>query len=172
MGNEVVHQFNTLSQGCLGLISIAVFLYLIDYAARMLRPVSIVHRVGMSGSRIERLSVGVNNTPVRRRVFRQFRSPGPNRSQRGHLGDRARRGLGGIGHASATRQRDDSIRPQVGDFVAADEPLFRCMAAPVPSTTVSCGGSRTRIERTLEQDPTFAFRILVDIAIKALSRHQ
>ena len=35
--------------GMLGLISIAAFLYLIDYAARLLRPVSIVWRVGEEG---------------------------------------------------------------------------------------------------------------------------
>ena len=49
MGGEMVHQFNTFITGALGLFSIAVFLYLIDYAARFLRPVSIVHRVGTSG---------------------------------------------------------------------------------------------------------------------------
>ena len=60
--------------------------------------------------------------------------------------------------------------PQVGDFVAKDEPLFACTAEPRRSTkqdlraTVAFGP-----ERTLEQDPMFAFRILVDIALKALS---
>ena len=60
--------------------------------------------------------------------------------------------------------------PQVGDFVAADEPLFRLYggAAGIDDRDLRASvafGS----ERTLEQDPTFAFRILVDIAIKALS---
>ncbi|MGB8575156.1 MAG: DUF2254 family protein, partial [Pseudolabrys sp.] len=35
--------------GVLGLLSIAAFLYLIDYAARLLRPVSILSRVGEDG---------------------------------------------------------------------------------------------------------------------------
>ena len=49
MGDETVHQFNTFIAAMFGLISIIVFLYLIDYAARLLRPVSLVHRVGESG---------------------------------------------------------------------------------------------------------------------------
>jgi len=49
MGGEVVDQFNTFIGGALGLVSIVVFLYLIDYAARFLRPVSIVQNVGKSG---------------------------------------------------------------------------------------------------------------------------
>jgi uncharacterized membrane protein len=60
--------------------------------------------------------------------------------------------------------------PQVGDHVAAGDPLFR----------IYQGGTNIRAEalwhsvavgqeRTPEQDPTFAFRIMVDIASKALS---
>jgi uncharacterized membrane protein len=62
------------------------------------------------------------------------------------------------------------VVPQVGDFVATDEPLFALYGA---SATIADAGLRETIamgpERTLEQDPMFAFRILVDIALKALS---
>src|SRR5262249_2739042 len=60
--------------------------------------------------------------------------------------------------------------PQVGDFVATDDPLFRIYGAghaldeQVVRDSVAFGQ-----ERTLEQDPTYAFRIIVDIASKALS---
>ena len=59
---------------------------------------------------------------------------------------------------------------QVGDFVAADEPLFvlhggaMAIADHAVHSTVAFGP-----ERTLEQDPMFAFRIIVDIGLKALS---
>lgn len=60
--------------------------------------------------------------------------------------------------------------PQVGDFVAADEPLFRLYQAAAGANDAEL---RKAVafgpERTMEQDPMFAFRILVDIAIKALS---
>jgi len=62
------------------------------------------------------------------------------------------------------------VVPQVGDFVAPIDPVFR----------VHGGGTEVAAEeflqhfavgreRTLEQDPAFAFRIIVDIASKALS---
>ena len=59
--------------------------------------------------------------------------------------------------------------PEVGDFVAAGDPLFRILTvADIPPErlhkTVALGQ-----ERTLEQDPMYAFRIIVDIASKALS---
>jgi Predicted membrane protein (DUF2254) len=60
--------------------------------------------------------------------------------------------------------------PQVGDFVARGDPLFKLYggAASIdPSALIEnvVFGS----ERTLDQDPTFAFRIIVDIALRALS---
>ncbi len=46
---ETVDQFNTLIAAMLGWFSVVIFLYLIDYAARLLRPVSLVQRVGEFG---------------------------------------------------------------------------------------------------------------------------
>src|SRR5262249_56834805 len=62
------------------------------------------------------------------------------------------------------------LGPQVGDFVAVGDPLFRIyqggesLPADALSESVAVGQ-----ERTLEQDPALAFRILVDIANKGLS---
>ena len=59
---------------------------------------------------------------------------------------------------------------QVGDFVSRGNPLFRIFPPDRPinartlHTMVAIGA-----ERTIEQDPVFAFRIIVDIAIRALS---
>src|SRR5262249_38361542 len=60
--------------------------------------------------------------------------------------------------------------PQVGDHVAQGEPLFRIFlgGATLPAEAL-CQSVAVGQERTLEQDPTFAFRIMVDIASKALS---
>src|SRR5271169_6292945 len=44
-----VHEIVAFVAGLLGLICIIAFLFLIDYAARMLRPVSLVRRVGQNG---------------------------------------------------------------------------------------------------------------------------
>ena len=60
--------------------------------------------------------------------------------------------------------------PQIGDFVAVDEPLFLLYggAGDIDDDELR-GAVAFGVERTMDQDPTFAFRILVDIAIKALS---
>ncbi len=63
-----------------------------------------------------------------------------------------------------------SSLPQVGDFVATGEPLFALYGGALKITNQRL---RSRVafgpERTMEQDPLFAFRIVVDVALKALS---
>jgi uncharacterized membrane protein len=60
--------------------------------------------------------------------------------------------------------------PRVGDFVAVGEPLFRLHggAARIDKRRLRAQVAFGR-ERTIEQDSTFAFRVIVDIGIKALS---
>ena len=74
-----------------------------------------------------------------------------------------------VAHARRTNGIVEFI-PQVGDFVATEEPLFHLYGG---ASAIDDRGLRESVafgsERTIEQDPTFAFRILVDIAIKALS---
>jgi uncharacterized membrane protein len=61
--------------------------------------------------------------------------------------------------------------PEVGDFLAVGEPLFRLYGAGAGTVSEQAlrASVATGIERTMEQDPTFGFRIIVDIASKALS---
>lgn len=57
--------------------------------------------------------------------------------------------------------------PQVGDYLARGEGVFQIYQAPAgasPLDFVAIGP-----ERTLEQDPAYVFRLIVDIASKALS---
>ena len=60
--------------------------------------------------------------------------------------------------------------PRVGDFVAIGEPLFRLYGN---AARLDDGKLRAQVafgpERTIEQDATFALRVIVDIGIKALS---
>ena len=171
MGDEVVHQFNMFIAAVLGLASIVVFLYLIDYAARFLRPVSIVKRVGESGLAVIR-NVYPESTRYPRSIETSSRPPSPDRTV-------ANAGASGVvlavdldGLVAQARQANGMIEfvPQVGDFVAADEPLFRLYggAGAIDDRQLQAAVALGS-ERTVEQDPTFAFRILVDIAIKALS---
>jgi uncharacterized membrane protein len=171
MGDEVVHQFNSFIAGMLGLVSLVVFLYLIDYAARLLRPVSLVHRVGESGISVIR-SVYPESTASPSPVGTSGNSASPVRtvSNAGASGIVLAVDLEGLVRQARHAGGMIEFVPQVGDFVAAEEPLFRLYGGAGNiddrhlQASVALGS-----ERTLEQDPTFAFRILVDIAIKALS---
>src|SRR6516225_1168784 len=61
--------------------------------------------------------------------------------------------------------------PQVGDFIGSGEPLFILHGG---ANAIDERKLRASVvlgaERTMDQDPLFAFRILVDIANKALSK--
>jgi uncharacterized membrane protein len=171
MSDEVVPQFGTFIAGVLGLASIVVFLYLIDYAARFLRPVSIAQRVGESGIGV--IQSVYSKSPTRPRPGQSFRRPAsPDRvvAHDGTSGVVLAVDLAGL--ATQARRANGIIEfvPQVGDFVAVDEPLFRLYGG---ARDIDDGHLQAAValgsERTIEQDPTFAFRILVDIAIKALS---
>jgi uncharacterized membrane protein len=169
---QTVPQLATFIAGVLGLACLAAFLFLIDYAARLLRPVSLVGRVGNEGLAVIRSVYPEKLTstpaavappqdagPVERTILHRGQSGVILAVDLPHLIARAEEANGVI-----------ELAPQVGDFVGVAEPLFLLHgnAAKIDEATLrDCVifGS----ERTLEQDPLFAFRILVDIAIKALS---
>jgi uncharacterized membrane protein len=74
--------------------------------------------------------------------------------------------------AAEARRADTVVElvPRVGDFVSTGDPLFRQHGGPVAiDDRILHGNVAFGRERTLEQDSTFAFRVIVDIAIKALS---
>ena len=169
--DDTVKQLDLLVAGTLGIFSVMVFLFLIDYAARLLRPVSLVQRVGEIGMRVIQ---SVYPDPTTR--------PGPDRVAR--PARRARPGRAAQGHVRAWCSPSTSpawwrwparptgcieFVPQVGDFLAVDEPLFRLHggAGAIDDRRLRASVA-LGTERTMEQDPTFALRILVDIAIKAL----
>jgi uncharacterized membrane protein len=61
--------------------------------------------------------------------------------------------------------------PRVGDFVATGDPLFRLRGGREKEIDEHFLRGQVAFgrERTIEQDSTFAFRVIVDVAIKALS---
>jgi uncharacterized membrane protein len=169
-----VSQLVTLVAMLLGLASLAAFLFLIDYAARLLRPVRIVAIVSDDGMQVIRDVYPLQGADL----------PSDGAVSTGEsLGAPARvavhQGTSLIVLAVDTaslvaeaRRLDGVIEfvPQVGDFVAADEPLFRLYGgAAGADDAVLREAVAFGPERTMEQDPMFAFRILVDIALKALS---
>jgi uncharacterized membrane protein len=171
---DTVYQLLTLTGMLLGIACVVSFLFLIDYAARLLRPVRLVALVCDQGLEVIR---AVYPEAEREQDGSEGAAPTSSLGQP----DRVvlKTGRSGIVLAleietlvREARRLDGIIElvPQVGDFVAADEPLFNLYGNAAGSDddflrdTVVFG-----TERTMEQDPTFSFRILVDIAIKALS---
>src|SRR5262249_3534314 len=149
------------------------FLFLIDYCARLLRPVNIVWRIAEDGF------------DVIKEVYPQpYREPIVRPRQRGTLAPPDRTvfhtcqsaivlamNLNALVAAADRAGGVIEIIHRVGDFVALDEPLCRLHGG---AATLDDRFLRAQIafgrERTIQQDSTFAFRIIVDIALKALSQ--
>ncbi len=158
--------------GLLGLLSMAAFLYLIDYAARLLRPISILSRVGDGGlTVIEAVYPQPTQGPSQPHDTPQAAGM-PSRIMY-HTGRSEVILSVNIEILLEELQKANAVIrliPVVGDFVGKDEPLFALYGnvseidEHILASSIDFG-----IERTLEQDPTFAFRIILDIALKALS---
>ena len=153
-------------------VSIAVYLYLIDHVGRMLRAANLLQRVAAEARTVieaiypHRLATAEEA---------QVACAAPPLSAPEHVVECARDGVflafDQAGLLELARGNDCLIElvPQVGDFVAKGSPLFRLHGGagidPRKLRQAVAFGS----ERTMEQDPLFAFRIIVDIASKALS---
>jgi uncharacterized membrane protein len=169
-----VSQLATFLAGLLGIACLASFLFFIDHAARLLRPVNIVALVSDQG------------VDVIRNVYPREGAETQPAADANHYGSVekptlvvGRKGRSQIVLAVeidalvAEAARVNGVIefvPQVGDFVATDEPLFKLYGR---AATIDEEALRECVafgsERTMEQDPMFSFRILVDIALKALS---
>lgn len=167
-----VPQLVVLITAILGLLTLIAFLYLIDYAARLLRPVSLTKQVGDAGLAVLK-GVYPEMLASVKDAAASLPDPGPAERTISHTGTSGIIVAVDLPQLIAEAEKAGGIiefAPYVGDFVGQEEPLFflRGGAAAVDDEVLrDCVifGS----ERTVEQDPLFAFRILVDIAIKALS---
>ena len=167
-----VHQLVLFVAAVLGVFCFAAFLYLIDYAARLLRPISILRHVGKGGlAVIESVYPDPSRGPHHPEIRGQMLGP-PSRVVR-HDGKSEIVLAVNLAALRTEAEKSNGVVefvPQVGDFVAVGEPLFNLYggASAIDEhklrATVAFGP-----ERTMEQDPTFAFRIVIDIALRALS---
>jgi uncharacterized membrane protein len=151
-----------------------MFVFLIDRLSKGLRPISIITAVATEGRAVilgiypRRLTE--QSTPSE--CAAAALPDGPTRviEHRGPAGVLLAFDVRGL--VDMARRADCVIElvPQVGDFVAEDDPLFRVRGGRQPLDEAALGQSvAVGPERTLEQDPAFAFRIIVDVAAKALS---
>jgi uncharacterized membrane protein len=156
------------------LISVATGLYLVDYMAKELRPVRVLARTAVLGRRVieqvyPSFVSGAGDATIRgaRPVLPQPSETILHTQRSGVLLAMDVDGLFAVAKESGGAIE---IVPQVGDFVARGDPLFRvhpgCHAIKPARLYASLAFGD---ERTPEQDPTFVLRILVDVASKALS---
>ena len=157
--------------GCLA--SLVVFLYLIDHVGKALRPSGALRAVAVLGR-------GVIESVYPRMLHkanggRQV-SPAIAAGEPALTVTSLRQGavlafdIEGLASMAARADCVIELVPQVGDFVALGDPLFRVYQG---GSTLDVTALRHSValgqERTMEQDPALAFRIMVDIANKALS---
>lgn len=154
----------------LGIVCFAAFFFLIDHASRLLRPVSVLAQVGNRGLEV---IAAVYPEPSRDVAVRAVRDdlgvPA------GIVAHRHKSGIVlsvDVAALIAEARRVDvviALAPQIGDFVATDETLFQIYGHGQIDEAVLRDAIAFGSERTMEQDPTFAFRIVGDIALRALS---
>jgi uncharacterized membrane protein len=156
------------------LISVALFLYLIQKVSQGFRPIVILTRVAADTRAVIR-AVYPNTFSTGR-----GEDPGPDLNSMPAARTIAHCGHSGVvlafdavGMVEMARRAGCVIEliPQVGDFLAIGEDVFR-LYGDGADAVVEAGLRRCVMlgpERSLDQDPAFGFRIIVDIASKALS---
>jgi uncharacterized membrane protein len=170
---ETMPNFLESLMGVLAIVGMLAFLFLIDYAARLLRPVSIVWRVAQQGLKVIEDVYPQATGDAQLATYRREKFGPPDRTVF-HRGTSAIVIAVNLEALLAAAKKADCViefAPRVGDFVAVDEPLFLLRGG---ATAINDRMLRGQVafgrERTIEQDSTFAFRVIVDIAIKALSK--
>ena len=155
------------SAACLGL-----FLYLVDHIGKLLRPSGALRAVAAQAHEVidivypRRLKdFGTDTSEI---ITPSSQAPTTTvTSQR--AGVVLAFDVQGIVALAAAHDCVIEMVPQVGNFVAPGDALFRVfgsgtLPADALRQSIAIGG-----ERTMEQDPALAFRVLVDIASKGLS---
>jgi uncharacterized membrane protein len=155
-------------------LSVALFVYLIQKASQSLRPIMILTQVAVDTRAVisavypspfsacteEHPRAALNFPPAARTIIHSGRS-----------GTLLAFDAAGLAETARLAGCTIELIPQVGDFLATGEDLFRLYGNDADAA-VEAGLRRCVAlgpERDLDNDPAFGFRIIVDIASKALS---
>jgi uncharacterized membrane protein len=157
------------------LICIILFLRFIPHLGMSLRPLSIMRRIAEEAqAAIESIYPRSRETPpsasADRARVKSMREQARVIDYDGPSGVLLAIGTADLVKAARSAACTVELAKQVGDFVSRGDPLFRTFP---PDRPIDARALQTMVaigdERTVEQDPVFAFRIIVDIAIRALS---
>jgi uncharacterized membrane protein len=155
------------SAACLGL-----FLFLIDRVGKLLRPSGALQSVASQAHQVidsvypRRLSEFPGKSPESADLLGKMPAHTVRSPKNGVVLAFDVKGLVMLG---ARHDCVIELVPQVGNFVAPGDPLFRIYGRTDFPFDSLCQSIALGAERTMEQDPAFAFRVIVDIASKGLS---
>lgn len=174
IGGERVPAFAVFLSFAFVMASVGVFVRYIDAMAQSIRAVHVLRRVADDGSAsITRLYPdAIANDADERSVDRERRADD-------HIVPNDARSGGVVAAVDAdalleiAKRADVAIEllPRLGDFVARGAPLFRVFGSSAAKLDPADMRAAVTLadERSTHQDPSFAFRQLVDVAERALS---
>jgi len=155
------------------LFNLALFIFFIDGVGKTIRPSAVLRTVALVGREVVKSVYPLQLHQEHSVVPTPVQNPDgePRRIVRNEI-DGVVLAFDSKGLVSLAVRSSCVIEllPEVGDFVAEGDPLFKVfdggenLQEDLLRNCVAIGQ-----ERTLEQDPMFGFRIIVDIASKALS---
>ncbi len=156
----------------LALISIVVFIVLVNHVGQGLRAASMVRRVNHATHRAINEVHPHQATTETTSPDLEAQSDEPRRiiAHDGDAGFAMAVDFEGLARHAAHRGATITLIPTVGDFISPGSALFAVHEPRKPVSTRRLKGAvAVGEERTIDQDPAFGIRILVDTAIKALS---
>jgi uncharacterized membrane protein len=172
--DENVPDIGVTAAGALVLVSLVLFVFFLNRFLHRLRPVAVAAFVARAGRRSLEGMVAAASTRERPDVLPPGYDPGeePARVVRSKAAG-AIQAIAGRQLVEFARRHGCRLvlRHAVGDFVPEGAVLVEIYGTdPGPDAEPRLRGLiALGVERTIEQDPAFAIRIMVDIAIRALS---
>jgi uncharacterized membrane protein len=167
-----IGQLATATVILLTIISICVFLFVVEHVSKQLRPATVMADVAAEGLEVIRAVYPRKTEEGRIEQFQEpsFHSPAKVIVHTGKPGVVQAFDIAGLTAIATRYECTIELVPQVGDFVTKHDEVFRLHnnGSAVSAQELFEHVALER-ERTLEQDPAFTFRIIVDIASKALS---
>jgi len=160
--------------GLLLSIGVVLFLVFLDRCIHRLRPVAVAALVARSGRRSARATAELTTSPTTAELEHELVLDSPTlvvaTATAGAIQAIDRPGI----VAWARRHGSVVVLPHaVGDFVSTGTTLMAVHGGTVPVPAVAERRLRQRValgmERTIDQDAAFALRVMVDVAIRALS---
>jgi len=156
------------------LLSFALFFFFVQNVGRKLLPTLILENWAQKGKAVIHQMFpnnfsGLENNSEASHISRA-QSSSRSFNYHGPSGNFLAFGIESLVEEARRHKGRIEILPQIGDFVSRGDPFFRVSPAQAAwsesrlFTAVAIGP-----ERTVEQDPPYAFRLIVDVASKALS---